>query len=117
MNGLRKKPTIFELFFVSCLLLGLTITVAGLQNKEVLFVTDAPMSDSMSIIYRDNASISNESINYGSINTSISNESTSNASTINASTITHPSATHPSVMHLLTARISQKQSYLMFQLK
>jgi thioredoxin len=67
------------------LLLGLTITVAGLQNKEVLFVTDAPISDSTSIIYRDNASISNESINYGSINLSISNGSTIDAPTSNAS--------------------------------
>jgi thioredoxin 1 len=85
MKKLRKGPTIFELLLVSCLLLVLTITVTGLQNKEVLFVTDAPISDSMSIIYRDNASISNESINYGSIKTSISNESIINASIINAS--------------------------------
>ena len=85
MKRLRKKPTIFELFLVSCLFMGLTITVAGIKNKEVQFVTDAPLSDSMSIIYRDNASVSNGSINYGSINTSISNESTNNASTSNAS--------------------------------
>ena len=95
MNELRKKPSIFELFLVSCLLLGLTITVAGMQNKEVQFVTDAPISDSVSIIYRDNVSISNEFINYGSINTSISNQSTSNQSTSNQSTSIAPaSGTH-----------------------
>jgi thiol-disulfide isomerase/thioredoxin len=56
MNGLTKKPPIFELILVSCLLLVLTITVTGLQDKDVQFVTNAPIKASIS-----NASISNAS--------------------------------------------------------
>ena len=78
MNGLTKKLPIFELILVSCLLLGLTITVTGLQNKEVQFVTDAPIKASISNIYSSNASISNASTSNASIRSaSISNASVS----------------------------------------
>ena len=78
MNGLTRKPPIFELILVSCLLLGLTITVTGLQNKEVQFVTDAPIKASISNIYSSNASISNASTSNASIRSaSISNASVS----------------------------------------
>jgi thioredoxin 1 len=61
MNGLTKKPPILELILVSCLLLGLTITVTGLQDKEVQFVTNAPIKASISNVHGSNASISNAS--------------------------------------------------------
>jgi thioredoxin 1 len=61
MNGLTKKPPIFELILVSCLLLGLTITVTGLQNEEVQFVTNAPIEASISNVRGSNASASNAS--------------------------------------------------------
>ena len=77
MNGLTKKLPIFELILVSCLLLGLTITVTGLQNKEVQFVTNAPIKAPISNVYGSNLSASNASIG----NASISNASISNAST------------------------------------
>jgi thioredoxin 1 len=67
MKRLRKKSTIFELFLVSCLLLGPTITVTGLQNREVQFVTDAPIGASISNIYSDNTSTSNTSISIASM--------------------------------------------------
>ena len=84
MKGLTKKLPIFELILVFCLLLGLMITVTGLQNKEVQFVTNAPIKAPISNVYGSNvsiisASISNESISHESIsNESISNESASN---------------------------------------
>lgn len=68
---------IFELILVSCLLLGLMITVTGLQNKEVQFVTNAPIKAPISNVYGSNLSASNASIS----NASISNASISNAST------------------------------------
>ena len=87
MNGLTKKLPIFELILVSCLLLGLTITVTGLQNKEVQFVTNAPIKAPISNVYGSNLSASNASISDASIsNASISNASISNASISNAST-------------------------------
>ena len=72
MNGLTKKMPIFELILVSCLLLGLMITVTGLQNKEVQFVTNAPIKAPISNVYGSNLSASNASIS----NASISNAST-----------------------------------------
>ena len=72
MNGLTKKLPIFELILVSCLLLGLMITVTGLQNKEVQFVTNAPIKAPISNVYGSNLSASNASIS----NASISNAST-----------------------------------------
>ena len=72
MNGLTKKLPIFELILVSCLLLGLMITVTGLQNKEVQFVTNAPIKAPISNVYGSNLSASNSSIS----NASISNAST-----------------------------------------
>jgi thioredoxin 1 len=77
MNGLTKKMPIFELILVSCLLLGLMITVTGLQNKEAQFVTNAPIKAPISNVYGSNLSASNASIG----NASISNASISNAST------------------------------------
>ena len=77
MNGLTKKLPIFELILISCLLLGLMITVTGLQDKEVQFVTNAPIKASISNVYGSNLSASNASIS----NASISNASISNAST------------------------------------
>jgi thioredoxin len=74
MNGLTKKMPIFELILVSCLLLGLTITVTGLQNKEVQFVTNAPIKAPISNVYGSNVSIISASIS----NASISNESANN---------------------------------------
>ena len=68
MKGLRKKPVIFDLFLVSCLLMGLMITVAGLQNKEVQFVTNAPTDASIGNIYSENASASNASTSNTSTN-------------------------------------------------
>ncbi len=82
MNGLTKKQPIFELILVSCILLGLMITVTGLQDKEVQFVTNAPIKASISNVYGSNLSASNASIS----NASISNASISNASISNAST-------------------------------
>ena len=75
MNGLTKKLPIFELILVSCLLLGLTITVTGMQNKEVQFVTNAPIKAPISNVYGSNISTSNASIG--------------NASISNASIVTH----------------------------
>jgi thioredoxin len=72
MNGLTKKLPIFELILVSCLLLGLMITVTGLQNKEAQFVTNAPIKAPISNVYGSNLSASNASIS----NASISNAST-----------------------------------------
>jgi thioredoxin len=72
MNGLTKKMPIFELILVSCLLLGLMITVTGLQNKEAQFVTNAPIKAPISNVYGSNLSASNASIS----NASISNAST-----------------------------------------
>ena len=66
MNGLTKKLPIFELILVSCLLLGLTITVTGLQNKEVQFVTNAPIKAPISNVYDSNVSESNASISNAS---------------------------------------------------
>ena len=74
MNGLTKKLPIFELILVSCLLMGLMITVTGLQNKEVQFVTNAPIEAPISNVYGSNVSIISASIS----NESISNESASN---------------------------------------
>jgi thioredoxin 1 len=82
MNGLTKKLPIFELILVSCLLLGLMITVTGLQDKEVQFITNAPMKASISNVYGSNLSASNASIS----NALISNASISIASLSNAST-------------------------------
>ena len=90
MNGLTKKLPIFELILVSCLLLGLTITVTGLQNKEVQFVTNAPIKAPISNVYGSNLSASNTSIG----NASISNESTSNESATNTN---KPETEYPDV--------------------
>jgi thioredoxin 1 len=76
MNGLTKKPPILELILVSCLLLGLTITVTGLQDKEVQFVTNAPIKASISNVFGSNVFASNASTS----NASIGNASMSNAS-------------------------------------
>lgn len=59
MNGLREKTSIFELFLVFCLLLGLTTTVTGIQNKEMQFITRATISAPVSNTPISNASISN----------------------------------------------------------
>ena len=67
MNGLTRKPPILELILVSCLLLVLTITVTGLQDKEVQFVTNAPIKASISNVLGSNASTSNASIRNASI--------------------------------------------------
>ena len=80
MNGLTKKLPIFELILVSCLLLGLMITVTGLQDKEVQFVTNAPIKASISNVYG-------------------SNLSASNASLITHLSVMHQQVTHRSVMY------------------
>ncbi len=86
MNGLTKKQPIFELILVSCIMLGLMITVTGLQDKEVQFVTNALIKTSIGNAYGSNLSAGNASIsNASTSNVSISNESTSNASTSNLS--------------------------------
>jgi len=90
MNGLTKKLPIFELILVSCLLLGLMITVTGLQDKEVQFVTNAPIKAPISNVYGSNLSASNASIG----NASISNESTSNESATNTN---KPETEYPDV--------------------
>jgi thioredoxin 1 len=78
MIGFTKKQPIFELILVSCLLLlGLTITVTGLQDKEVQFVTNAPIKASISNVYGSNLSASNASLS----NASLSDASIGNAST------------------------------------
>jgi thiol-disulfide isomerase/thioredoxin len=66
MNGLTRKPLLLELILVSCLLLVLTITVTGLQDKEVQFVTNAPIKASISNVLGSNASIGNASISSAS---------------------------------------------------
>ena len=76
MNGLTRKPPILELILVSCLLLVLTITVTGLQDKEVQFVTNAPIKASISNVLGSNVFASNASTS----NASIGNASMSNAS-------------------------------------
>ncbi len=76
MNGLTRKPPLLELILISCLMLALTITVTGLQDKEVQFVTNAPIKASISNVLGSNVFASNASTS----NASIGNASMSNAS-------------------------------------